>query len=461
MRPEDDIRTPMTGHERRATAGLAGIYALRMLGLFLVLPVLSIHADRLRGATPALVGLAIGAYGIGQALFQIPFGMWSDRLGRKLIITLGLVIFAAGSALAALATSIDLLLLGRFLQGTGAVSAVAMALTADLTRDSQRTKAMACIGISIGASFAVSMVAAPPLTGWIGVPGIFWLIAAMSLAAIGVLYTVVPPAPPVRFQRDALPALSQFATVMRRADLLRLDFGILALHAIVTAAFVVLPRMLRDQFHIPAPEHWKIYLPVMAAAIVAMVPLVAYAEIKRRLKPVFLGAVLLLAASALGAWRLHSELYTFCAWLFLFFTGFNLLEATLPSLISKTAPPHLKGTAMGVYSTAQFLGAFIGGSGAGLLYGRYDDAAVFVFCAGWALLWWLVALPMRPRYLKTLRLDLAAEQLLGDQDLARRLSSVEGVVEVALVAEESAVYLKVDQALLDSVRLHEQIAAPV
>lgn len=447
----------MTRVERRATAGLASIYALRMLGLFMVLPVFAVFAETLRFSTPVLAGLAIGAYGIGQAMFQIPFGIWSDRWGRKQVITVGLLIFAVGSMVAALAPTIWWAVAGRFLQGCGAVSAVAMALTADFTRDSQRTKAMAVIGMSIGLSFAVSMVAAPILAGWIGVRGIFWSITGLSGLAIVALYTLVPAAPPPAFQRDALPAISQLGTVLRNPDLLRLDFGILALHAMVTAVFTVLPLVLRDQFQFPAPTHWQIYLPVMVGAILAMIPLVAYAEIKRRIKVIFLLAVLLLGANSALLWWYHTQWLTFVVALFLFFTGFNVLEATLPSLISKSAPPHLKGTAMGVYGTAQFLGAFLGSAGAGWVHGQFGKEFVFLYCALWAIVWLAVASGMRPRYLKTLKFPVD-EYRLGDPLFAAMLCEVRGVEDVAVIAEEAAVYLKVDRNQLDSERLNSVLA---
>lgn len=454
MKPALEIDTPMTRAEIRASLSLAAIYMLRMLGMFLILPVFSVFARDLPDATPVLVGFAISAYGLTQAVFQIPFGLWSDRYGRKPLITLGLILFVIGSAVAALSDSIYGIIAGRALQGAGAVAAVVMALAADLTREEHRTKAMALIGISIGLSFAVSMVAGPFLTRWMGLSGLFWVITGLALAAIVVLHTLVPTPRVSRFHRDAEVRTGSFGKVLGNPELLRLDFGIFCLHLILTATFVVLPLVLRDRLQLPTAEHWHIYLPVFVLALASMVPFVILAEKKRRMKPVFLAFIGLVAAAAAGfAWE-GQTFWTVFGLLYVFFTGFNLLEATLPSMVSKVAPPDLKGTAMGLYSTAQFLGAFAGGTGAGWIHGHYGIAEVFLYCAAAALLWLTVALGMRPpRHLSSLLVNVG--ELSRDEalSLSRSLLLVPGVAEAVVLAEDGVAYLKVDREKLDRTAL--------
>ena len=331
-----------------------------MLGLFLILPVFALYADHLQGHTPTLIGVAIGAYGLTQAFLQIPFGMLSDRIGRKRVITAGLLIFAAGSVVAAMAHTMWGVILGRALQGAGAIAAAVMALAADLTREEQRTKAMAVIGMTIGLSFAVAIVTAPTLNHLIGVPGIFWLVAGLAVLGVVVLHTRVPTPAHSTVHRDAEAVPGQLRGVLAHPGLLRLDFGIMSLHIILTANWVVLPVALRAQ--LPTAHHWWVYLPVMVLSVAAMVPFIILAERKRRMKQVFLGAVVALGLAELGLSQGFHTLGGIAVALFVFFTAFNLLEATLPSLISRVAPPAAKGTAMGVYSTSQFFGAFLGGS---------------------------------------------------------------------------------------------------
>lgn len=371
----DNVR--MTPDERRATVGLASIFGLRMLGMFIVLPVLALYAETLPGGRDhALVGLALGAYGLTQAVLQIPFGWASDRWGRKPVIVVGLVLFAAGSFLAAWAPTIGWTIAGRTLQGAGAISAAVMALAADLTRDAVRTRAMAAIGMTIGGTFAVSLVLGPALTGIIGVPGIFVLTGILALGAIFLLEYAVP-------QPEASPAQADSAGQWRRVfadgQLLRLNYGIFALHAGLMALFVQVPFMLREN-GVPSTQHWLVYLPVLAASVALMFPAMMQADRPARAKRVFIGAVAtLFIGQALFALAGASLALTVAA-LVVFFTAFNLLEATLPSLISKLAPPAVKGTATGVYSAVQFFGAFVGAAAGGWLSQRYGPPAVFGFC---------------------------------------------------------------------------------
>lgn len=450
MKPATGLDHRMNSGERRAALSLGAIFSLRMLGLFMILPVFALYAEQLEGATPTLTGLAIGVYGLTQALLQIPYGLLSDRFGRKRLIMVGLVVFAAGSMVAALADTMMGVVLGRALQGAGAIGAVVMALAADLTRDQHRTKTMAAIGMSIGLSFAAALVFGPVLNEIVGVQGIFWLTALLALVGIGVLYTVVPEPARSTVHRDAEPVVVQFVGVLRDSQLLRLDFGILVLHMILTASFVVLPVALRDLAGLDAGRHWQVYLSVLVASVLIMLPLIIYGERYRKVKPIFLGAVVLVGAAQIGLAELHQSLTGIVVMLVIFFTGFNLLEATLPSLISRLAPVDAKGTAMGFYSSSQFLGVFLGGLLGGWLFGKGGVSAVFFFCGGAALVWLFVAAGMQsPRYLSSHLLPLGplrAEQVV---EMEHRLIQIRGVEDVAVVATEQVAYLKVDLKILN------------
>ncbi len=380
----------MTPEERRTGASLASIFALRMLGLFLILPVFSVHAKTLPGGDNlALVGFALGAYGLTQAFFQIPYGVASDYFGRKLVIVVGLLVFALGSFVAAWAPDMTWIIVGRVLQGAGAISAAVTALAADLTREQHRTKVMAMIGSSIGLVFALSLVGAPVLYGWIGMSGLFVLTGVLALAAIGLLLKAVPPAP-APHGHEKLP----LRRVLFDADLLRLNLGIFTLHMVQMAMFVVLPHALVDFGGLPPAAHWQVYLPAVLVSFAIMVPAIIAAERKDKLRPVFLAAVGLLAVVQIGLYVLHDNLWLLALWLLLFFVAFNVLEATLPSLVSRTAPPAAKGAALGVYNTTQAIGLFIGGAAGGYIAQHFSDNAVFAACAGLALTWLAVAATM-------------------------------------------------------------------
>jgi MFS family permease len=455
-----DSAVRMSRSEVRSAASMAGIYALRMLGLFMILPVFALYAHELEGATPALTGLAIGIYGMTQALLQIPFGLVSDRIGRKPVIVFGLLVFAAGSVLAAEADSIYLVVAGRALQGAGAIAAAVMAFTADLVREEHRVKAMAIIGMSIGASFALAMVLGPLLNGWIGVPGIFWLTAVLALGAIGVVVFVVPTPVITRVHRDAEAVPAQFVSVLRDPQLLRLDIGIFSLHLILTASFVVLPLALRDLAGLPAEKHWEVYLPVLLLSLPMAIPFILQAEKHRRMKQVFVGAIMAIALAEFGLYGFHQDLWTIALLLFVFYSAFNLLEAILPSLIAKTAPPDSKGTAMGFYSSSQFFGAFVGGAAGGWLHGRYGMGAVFLMCAVAALVWLIFAASMRnPRYLSTRVLRVGKLDEEAARRLGQRIAAVRGVAEAVVIAADEVAYLKYDQHALDEEALNA-LAAP-
>lgn len=380
----------MTPEERRAGASLASIFALRMLGLFLILPVFSVYAKTLPGGDNlALVGFALGAYGLTQAFFQIPYGIASDYFGRKLVIVIGLLIFALGSFVAAWAPDMTWIIVGRVLQGAGAISAAVTALAADLTREEHRTKVMAMIGSSIGLVFALSLVGAPLLYGWIGMGGLFIMTGVLALAAIVLLLKAVPPAPPPH-GHEKLP----LRRVIFDADLLRLNLGIFVLHMVQMAMFVVLPHALVDHGGLDAAAHWKVYLPAVLVSFAIMVPAIIAAERKDKMRPVFLAAVGLLVVVQGGLYLLHESLWVLALWLLLFFVAFNVLEATLPSLVSRTAPPAAKGAALGVYNTTQAVGLFIGGAAGGYIAQHFGDNAVFAACTGLVLIWLAVATTM-------------------------------------------------------------------
>lgn len=391
-------RSPRNGfnsNEKRALLVLSSLYALRMLGLFMIFPVFALYAEQLENSTPERMGLALGVYGLTQALLQIPFGMASDRFGRKPIIVLGLLLFAGGSVVAAVANSIEWVIVGRAIQGSGAIAAAISALVADVTRESQRTKAMAMVGASIGLSFVLALVLGPVLTGWVGVPGIFALTAVFAILAIPLLVFGVPKAEQATVPSTASTS-ERLRSVVGNADLRRLDVGIFCLHAMLTACFVVIPLVLRDSAGLPETGHWAIYLPVLLASLALMVPAMLYAERNQKVRPFFLGAVVMLGVSQLLLVRAQSWLPLLVMALVLFFVAFNFLEANLPSLISRIAPPELKGTAMGVYSSCQFLGSAVGGVLGGIALGRYGTPGVFFLCAGLALVWLAASWNMQP-----------------------------------------------------------------
>ncbi|WP_374324572.1 MFS transporter [Azonexus sp.] len=385
------ISDRMSPAERRVGASLASIFALRMLGLFLILPVFSAHAASIPGGESLLlVGLALGAYGLTQAVFQIPFGIASDRVGRKPVIVAGLLLFALGSFVAAWAPDLHWIIAGRVLQGMGAISAAVTALAADLTREEHRTKVMAMIGSSIGLVFALSLVGAPLLYGWIGLSGLFALTGGLALAAIGLLLKTVPAVP-----RPAGHVKLPLRKVLADPALLKLNFGIGSLHMIQMAMFVVLPQALLHRGGLAAAEHWKVYLPAVIASFAFMVPAIIAAERRDQMRPVFLAAVGLTALVQGGLFLFSDSLLALGVWLLLFFVAFNILEATLPSLVSRTAPPAAKGAALGVYNTTQALGLFIGGALGGYIAQHFGDNAVFSACAVLALLWLAVAATMK------------------------------------------------------------------
>lgn len=441
MKKSDDNMTPL---ERRASMGLAGIFGLRMLGMFLILPVFAIYAKSLPGGdNHMLIGLALGIYGLTQAVLQLPFGMASDKFGRKPVIYFGLAIFAIGSFVAFTAHDIYWIIAGRSIQGAGAISAAITALLADLTREQHRTKAMAMIGTTIGMTFAVSMAVSPLIYEVIGVPGMFALTGILSVLAIGVVAKMIPDPKKSVFHSDAEVSASKLSDVLKNPQLLRLDFGIFSLHAAQMAMFVVIPGALIVSGHMPESEHWKIYVPVMIAAFALMVPLIIYGEKKAKLKNVFVAAIALLFVSQMLFSAMLSSFWGTVFSLLLFFTAFNILEASLPSLVSKIAPASAKGTAMGVYNTSQSLGLFAGGAVGGVLASYGGQSGVFLFGAAMSAVWLLLAATMKaPPAVRTKMYTVNIMTEDSARQLSEKLSSLEGVYEAVVVGSEGSAYLK-------------------
>ena len=411
----------MTPGELRATWGLGTVFSLRMLGMFMVLPVLTTYGMALQGASEALIGLAIGIYGLAQAVFQIPFGLLSDRIGRKPLIVGGLAVFVLGSIIAALSDSIWGIILGRALQGSGAIAAAVMALLSDLTREQNRTKAMAFIGVSFGITFAIAMVLGPIVTHALGLHALFWMIAALATTGIVLTIWVVPNSTTHVLNRESGMVKGSFSKVLAEPKLLKLNFGIMCLHILLMSTFVALPGQLAKA-GFPAAEHWKIYLVTMLLSFVSV-----------------------------RFWGLIAGVQ-------IFFLAFNLMEALLPSLISKESPAGYKGTAMGVYSTSQFLGVAIGGSLGGWVVEMFDGQAVFLAGALLAAVWLLVASTMKePPYVSSLRVEIPPE-IAADDTLKQRLLAKEGISEVLIVAKEHSAYVKIDSKVTNRFEVEQAIS---
>jgi MFS family permease len=438
----------MSPLELRASVTLASIYGLRMLGLFLILPVFAIYAARLPGQpNHALIGYAFGAYALVQSFLQLPFGMVSDRYGRKKLIYLGLLLFALGSFIAASTQDIYMIMFGRSIQGAGAISAVVTALLADLTREEHRTKAMAMIGMTIGVTFALSLVLGPALYHLISVPGMFAMTGVLALLAIGVVKFAVPDPVVTRFHSDAEASPNKLMGVLRNPELARLNFGIFALHAVQMAMFMVVPFALTRTGGLDANHHWQVYLPIMVVSFLLMVPAIIYGEKKAKLKQVFVGAVGLMLVAQIAFALEIGRFWGIISVLTVYFVAFNTLEATLPSLISKLAPVGAKGTAMGVYNTAQSLGFAVGSALGGLLSHTMGFSAVFVFGAVLIGIWLFLAAGMKtPPAVKTRMFHIRELSVIQAEVFANKLAACQGVAEAVVIGEEGVAYLKVNLA---------------
>ncbi|MFT6956863.1 MAG: MFS family permease [Halieaceae bacterium] len=385
----------MTSLERRSVGSLALLYSIRMLGLFMVLPLLALYTSDLAGATPLMLGLALGVYGLSQALLQIPLGWLSDRVGRKPVIVGGLLVFGFGSLVAAFADTASGLVFGRFLQGAGAIASTIMALVADLTSEEQRTKAMAIIGASIGASFALALVLGPVVAGIGGLSGVFYLTALLALLGIAVVLLTVPTPEPLSATPETGPRGRYVGRALKDTVLLKFNYGVFTLHFILMASFLVVPQLLQNKLALVREDHWQVYLPVLILSVLGMLPLMRLAERGGRLNQVFPAAIVLVLLGLLGFWYSSSSAFFYFS-LWLFFVGFNYLEASLPSLVSKRISVQGRGTAMGVYSTCQFLGAFAGGAAGGLALQQFGFGAVLVLASGLGVVWLLLCITGRP-----------------------------------------------------------------
>lgn len=436
----DNRLTPV---ERRASGALAAVFGLRMLGLFLIMPVIAIYGQHYPDYTPILIGLAIGAYGLTQALFQIPLGILSDRIGRRPVIITGLLIFAVGSLVAAWADTLVGVIIGRALQGMGAIAAAILALAADITRDSQRSKVMATIGLCIGLSFALALVLGPLLGAQIGLAGLFYFTAVSALLGIVILQWAVPKVAQKAARGDLIPLRQELSQLFTNPQLARLNIGVLVLHCVLTAFFVVVPLQL-IQGGLVAERHAWLYLPTLFASFALMVPMLIKAERQRRHPQFFrIGILLLMIAVTVIVFVPAHWMYLAVA-VILFFTGFNLLEASLPSSLTRFAPAGNKGGASGIYSTFQFLGAFLGGALGGVIMQYYGLLGVGVFCLILLLFWFVVSFGMLPppqqQSVSYPVPKLTAAEVDG---VAEQLSHVVGVEEVRVVAVDQTVYLKV------------------
>lgn len=440
------VSEKMSPQERQASISLASIYGLRMLGMFLILPIFSIYATRYEGGNNSvLVGAALGAYGLTQALFQLPFGMASDKFGRKKMIYIGLAMLVIGSIIAALATDITMVIVGRAVQGAGAVSAAVTALLADLTREEHRTKAMATIGATIGVTFAISLVLGPAIAHGFGIAGVFWLTAILATLAIFVIKFAVPNPQLSHFHSDASATPTKLNDVLKNSQLLRLNYGIFALHAAQMAMFIVVPLAIQNTSSLDVNHHWQVYLPILLGSFLLMIPAIIVGEKKGLLKPVFIGAVALMLLAQLSFAGLITHFWGIIASLFVYFVAFNILEASLPSLISKLAPAAAKGTAMGVYNTSQSLGIAVGGLVGGYLAHHSGQSTVFIFCAALMSFWLILTLSMKtPPSVRTKMYHLPDSNEQQAKRLADKIAVIVGVYEVVAIAKENMLIVKLD-----------------
>jgi len=440
----------MTSGERRAVATLAGLFSLRMIGLFMIMPVFAIMGQTLTGSSPQLIGLAIGIYAWAQSVLQIPLGLLADRMDRKRLIIQGLALFAIGGAVAACSTSIWGVILGRFIQGAGAISGVVMALLADLTREEQRTKAMAGIGMSIGLSFGAAVVIGPWLAGHFGLHGLFWSTVVFGIIGMAVTQWVVPT-PVISVRHTPSSYWHQLRDSVRHPELLRLNWGIFSLHVVLTACFQLLPILLLKNGHLLPAQHGWIYLPVLLGSFVCAVPAIIIAEKYRRMKSVFVFSIAVLALGMVSLALFHDSLAGIVTGMSIFFIGFNMLEALLPSLVSKISPAGGKGAAMGIYSSSQFFGAGLGGiCGGWLLQHQLDPTTFFAILAVAIFIWLAVAATMAPPpFLNSVLLNFGNIASAEAPELAARLRAVTGVEDVVVLVEEGVAYLKVDKLRLD------------
>ncbi|MEL4381494.1 MFS transporter [Shewanella algae] len=434
----------LSGTERKVAFSLASVFGLRMMGLFMIMPVFALYGQDLKGFSPLWVGIAIGAYGLTQAILQIPMGILSDRIGRKPVILGGLLVFALGSVLAAMSDSIYGVVAGRALQGMGAIAAAVLALAADLTRDEQRTKVMAIIGMCIGFSFALSLLVGPVVAQHLGLSGLFALTAGLALLGMLIVQLLVPNPVAHAPKGDTMAEPGKLKNMLKDPQLFRLDAGIFILHLVLTAVFVALPLDLVDA-GLAKEKHWMLYFPAFVGAFFLMVPLIIIGVKRNNTKGMFQLALLIMLAALLAMALFSHSLWVLAVAIVAFFTGFNYLEASLPSLIAKFCPVGAKGSAMGVYSTSQFLGAFCGGLLGGGAYQIMGAAGVFTVAVVLLIIWLALTLGMKnPVLLKSYTLEAQVNGREHAQKMAAELSALQGVAEAVVVLEEKVAYLKVN-----------------
>lgn len=442
--------------EYRAIFSLASILSFRMLGLFMIFPVFAVYAPQFKYATPALIGIALGCYGLTQALLQLPLSMLSDHIGRKPVIIIGLLLFSLGSIIAAMSHSVYILIIGRTLQGAGAIGSTIMAYAADVTRLENRTKAMALLGVTIGLSFAIAMILGPFINNWLHLSGIFWITALLALSGIGILHFGVP-APLKLVSHHAQESFSvNLKKLLRQSDLFKLNLSILLLHAILTGSFVAIP-LLFNHLGFTSQDQWKIYLPLLLGAFIIVIPIMIFAERRHLLKPVVIFGILVICIAQFILYYYPTSQISIMIAFFIFFVGFTLLEAILPSLTSRIAPSIHKGSAMGIYSSCQFLGIFLGGSVAGLIHSHFGYHQVFLFCAIVALFWLGFIFTMKPPLqLKTKAINI---HTIIDKSkayfLCTQLHKIPGIVEANISIDDSIAYLKVDNKIFDQQALEK------
>lgn len=435
--------------EKKAAFSLAAVFGLRMLGLFMILPVFAIYGEQLVGFSPMWIGLAIGAYGLTQALLQIPMGIMSDKFGRKPVILAGLGIFLLGSVVAALSDTIYGVVAGRALQGMGAIASAILALAADLSREEQRPKVMATIGMFIGLSFTFAMVMGPIVAEAFGLSGLFWVIALLTVAAMFMIQFIVPFSVNKAPRGDNIALPEQIRNLITHPQLFRLNIGVFILHMTLTACFVTLPLQF-VHVGLPLDHHWKLYLPTLIGSFFIMVPFMIIAIRKQKEKQMFIAAVLLFSLTLMLLWYVPETLTSLVILVMLFFTAFNYLEATMPSILSRIAPAGVKGSVMGIYSSSQFMGAFCGGLVGGAIASNFGEQTIFLVMACMGLLWFIAATGLKPlKKSKSYSFETSIECEERADEIAGELINLPGVIEATLVHDESVAYLKVDDKVAD------------